>query len=84
MTETRVPKDQCPRCGHVLDAATGDGVPVPGDLAVCLYCHGVLVFTVNLQLRPMLAREWDALPESVKAQVEHMWQVLARVQREEN
>lgn len=41
--------DQCPHCGHRTDAATGIGTndrPDPGDLAVCIRCGGVAIYTV--------------------------------------
>lgn len=40
-----IPKETCPYCGHMVDAATevtNDGdKPEEGDLMVCFYCGGV-------------------------------------------
>jgi hypothetical protein len=53
----RVPKSQCPWCGHGLDAVGGGSKirpPDPGDLTICLYCGGVAQFDEDLNLeRPL-------------------------------
>lgn len=44
----------CTNCGKVNDAATaldGDIQPEPGDVAVCLYCHHLMVYGDGLTLR---------------------------------
>ena len=46
----------CPQCGKVLDAATPTRLedkraPEPGDISVCLHCHGLLVYGDDMSLR---------------------------------
>lgn len=53
MKTTDLPGSLCRRCGKALDAASGSGdaVPTPGDVSVCMYCGTLAVFTDELRLR---------------------------------
>jgi hypothetical protein len=60
---TRLPETRCPWCGKKIDAVshlTGDFVPKPGDLTVCLGCNGTLVIGADHAPRlPLKAEiEW--------------------------
>lgn len=48
MTEDHhLPPVPCPSCGERLDTATpmfADGVPVDGDITICLKCGHIMVF----------------------------------------
>lgn len=79
MLAARLPLGFCPFCKAKLDAATmvpdqGPEVgPAPGDVTVCAYCQGVLMFDGDpLAIRiPTLAelKEVATLPELQRAQV---------------
>jgi hypothetical protein len=49
-------RPKCPQCGRVFDAcSTADREniePRPGDMMLCVYCGGLFVFALGLQLRP--------------------------------
>ena len=50
MKEHRMAARSCPGCGAHLDAATGvlgDEAPRKDDLTICLYCAGLLRFTIG-------------------------------------
>jgi hypothetical protein len=65
-TTTATAPRRCP-CGAPLEAATGDGAPRPGDVAVCMDCALPLRFDAKLQLQPVNHNELE--PE-VRRQVE--------------
>lgn len=66
---TMMPTCKCPTCGHVLDAATGDDGPQPGDLSVCAHCTGLSVVTDQLALRQMTQAEIDLLPPARRQEI---------------
>lgn len=50
MKEHRMAAQPCPGCGAHLDAATGvlgDEGPRKDDLTICVYCAGLLQFTIG-------------------------------------
>jgi hypothetical protein len=58
------PKDECPYCHGDLGCARPlDGMPVPkaGDMSVCFYCGGFLIFTAPYVVRAMTDEEYRAL-----------------------
>lgn len=57
--------NSCPYCHEKLgDAAklTGDLVPSQGDVSVCAYCGGFLIFTEPYVVRALTDEEYEALP----------------------
>ena len=60
-TTTTLPGRSCPVCHATLDGISGDGVPAPGDITLCLYCLVYLVLTDDLGLRKLTDGEWIAL-----------------------
>jgi hypothetical protein len=70
MSDIRVPKCNCPKCGHNLDAATemtphGGGVQ-PGNLGVCAYCGAMLIYTDNLLPEILTEEQFKPLPIEIK------------------
>ena len=60
---TEIPPSPCPFCDRpndVASEATGHS-PGPGDVAVCLSCASVLVFSEDMHQRAMTKDEWDGL-----------------------
>ena len=72
-------REACPHCGRPLDseaqvtekgAPRPRGGPKPGDVAVCIGCAGLLVFTKALSRRKMTyleEMELEREPEAWKA-----------------
>lgn len=63
---TKMGKDFCPTCNHTCDAAgTEDGkpgVPVPGDVSICLNCGEFLEYASDMALikiRPETIRNME-------------------------
>lgn len=54
----RIPRSQCPHCGHRLNAASAAGLPRPrpGDLSVCIGCGEVVQFGPRLSFKRVPAR----------------------------
>ena len=67
ITTTRLPASTCPSCGLELDATTGVGEPVPGDLSICGRCAEVLVFDKDLHQAKATAAELEALDDRSRA-----------------
>lgn len=74
-TDYRTPIIKCFNCHKEMDAATPHPDetdvrgPVEGDVAVCLYCSHIGIYTVEFQLRAPTEAEMDeiaALPEVQK------------------
>lgn len=58
-------EDQCPHCGHTFDCASSERkeqVPEPGDVSVCLYCTGFMIFNEEMKLRVLTAEEIAEMP----------------------
>jgi len=74
---------ECPYCGRDFNSAISiEGhSPKPGDISVCLYCAGILVFTETLGYRKMEDGELENLPEEysdVKETIEkYVYSVLS-------
>lgn len=64
MTEP-VPVTFCEGCGARNNSATvtdnSSSVPTEGDVSICAYCGMAGVYRADQTVRPMTAREWDAL-----------------------
>jgi hypothetical protein len=81
MRSDRVPAQPCPWCGKKLDAAASvdrEHPPVEGDITVCLYCEGCIVFGAGLGLARLLRAERRALPAAKRR---HLERVLGLVRR---
>ena len=55
----KMPPALCPTCNKSLDGALGvdyTGAPKPNDIAICLYCHSINVFTEDLTLETANAK----------------------------
>jgi hypothetical protein len=61
----RLLDDRCPKCDHVLDAATPavgpSRKPRPGDLSVCLNCANLLTFKADLLVRTLTLDELERI-----------------------
>ena len=58
------PTNKCSACGYVMDRATtisGDDAPSAGDISVCLKCGCIAMYTPDLRLIALLARELQIL-----------------------
>jgi hypothetical protein len=50
---TRLPADNCPWCGYLIDAASpidGKATPKPSDITLCLSCGSVLQFGADMRV----------------------------------
>lgn len=70
LISTRVPDSKCPVCGKVLDTASGNAAPEPGDISVCFYCHNIMVFDENLALQK--ADEENELVKELKETIKRI------------
>ena len=65
MSDIRLPKSTCPKCGYEMDAAhpmeTGT-VPDVGDFSICAGCGELNAFGEGLALRPVEVDELLAMP----------------------
>jgi hypothetical protein len=68
MTTTRTRLNRCPRCNRKIDSATPisdrNVVPTPGDLSACWYCGEILVFTHDLSIRKVEAKDLEGVSDS--------------------
>jgi hypothetical protein len=62
-TDSPLPVDHCPVCGHAADVAStrSGAAPSPGDISACLACASALVFDDDLRLRRMTQAEFADL-----------------------
>lgn len=56
-TTVNLPPLACPHCGKVLEGTTGDCEPRGGDVSICVYCLGYLIFESATTLRAATAEE---------------------------
>jgi hypothetical protein len=76
---TRTPKCCCLNCGALLEAATGNGRPRPGDLTACLQCGAVMLFDDDLTVRRMTQEEADLI-RSDTALMDYLGRLVRTVQ----
>ncbi len=66
-------KDHCPHCGEILDAATAaEGkheIPNPGDVSVCIYCAGLLVYADDMALTKLSDELFNSIPLEVRLEL---------------
>lgn len=77
MKTTRMGKDFCPVCKHMVDCASGmedkpDYIPVPGHLAVCLYCAAINQYGSDMALHILPKVVWDTIPKDIQEKVMRM------------
>lgn len=78
----RVRGGKCNQCGEKLDAYTAfrhDASPKPGDLTMCLRCGLCYSFTETLELEPLSAEQFSALPEGTRAELTLLLLLRAQV-----
>jgi hypothetical protein len=67
---------RCPACQTRLNMATyprsGNAVPKPGDVTVCVYCTMVCWFNTDLTVRALTPTELADLPIKKRMQVEDL------------
>lgn len=64
MKTTEIAQDTCPECGKNMDRATsltGDHVPAPGDITVCIKCAKILKFSSDMKLEKKASGDLDQL-----------------------
>jgi hypothetical protein len=61
MKGPNLPKQRCPNCRRRVNTAspgpTGKQQPSPGDMAVCFYCHHLMVFADDMTMRDLTDAE---------------------------
>ncbi len=65
----KMPESKCPLCGRILQAASGDRQPTPGDISVCTECGGLALFDSDLILRELTPEELEAVPQELRSMV---------------
>ena len=75
---------RCPNCLELMDAATGYGLPSPGDLAVCIECGSVNMYTEAMQLVRLSSEEIDGLDDRLKFQIAVFQEVVANIRAGES
>lgn len=78
---TRTPKNMCPHCGSLVDAATGDRTPEAGDFTICLYCAGINRFNDNLLLVKSNLQE---VPQYLRLLVKQFQEASQKISRSKN
>lgn len=76
--DTIHPPRACATCGKRLDCSSGDAgaKPVPGALSICAYCGAFAQYDDALELRPLSAAEFAALPADVRSLMEETRDLL--------
>ena len=76
----------CPKCGKILDAATGMGdySPKPGDVTVCIGCEGVLQYTEDFHLQPIPDQVWAEMDVDEKADIQHAIEAARKMKQRLN
>ena len=56
---------RCPACGRPVEGCTNldeeDGSPEPGDIAMCMWCGGLLCFTDDMTFRIATPEDLDKI-----------------------
>lgn len=62
----------CPHCGVELNATTNindEAPPRPGDLSICFYCAGFLIFSDKLALEKLSHEQLEDSDETARASI---------------
>ena len=66
-SDYRTPRQFCPRCEKLLDAATGKNKgPAEGDFTMCVYCGHVMKFDKFLRLTEVTDEEFEEVREELE------------------
>jgi hypothetical protein len=60
MSDYHVPDSRCTNCGENIDAANpvnGGRSPQPEDIALCFYCHHLMIYGKEMKLRNLTDEE---------------------------
>lgn len=80
---TKMGHDNCPKCGHVLDAISSAGdkefKPGPGDITICCYCTAILRFADDMALDEFSPLLMDTLSEEAQKHLLATIRVLIKV-----
>ena len=76
----------CPKCGKILNAATGMGdySPRPGDVTVCIGCEGLLQYTEELHLETMSDQRWAEMDPEEKAEIQNAIEMIREMKKLQN
>jgi len=79
-----MPSNPCPHCEAPLAWATGFNTapPAPGDPTLCNECGHLLVFTEDLNLRPISEDDWKTYSPHLRKQLREMEATAKRDARE--
>jgi hypothetical protein len=75
--------EPCPKCGYLLDAASGldhEESPTAGDFTLCLSCAAILVFDAELHVVLASVAALEALDADTFMQLMRVRQCVIRVQ----
>lgn len=73
---TRMGKDYCPNCEHLLDSASaafGKHVPKPHDVTVCFYCAVILEFSDDMALVKLPWKTYNKLDQETQLQLGNIY-----------
>jgi len=75
-----MPEMACPHCGERLNMATAvseEVLPKDGDLTICVFCKGLMIFEKGLRLRKLSNdEESDALDDPRVAAVKNAIRII--------
>lgn len=76
----------CPKCGKILNAATGMGdySPRPRDVTVCIGCEGLLQYTEELHLEVLPDQRWAEMDPEEKEEIRHAIEMVRAVKKLKN
>ena len=75
---------KCPKCGHILDAATSleNASPKPGDVTICVGCGNLLEFLKDKPwLAPISQEKLGALDEDNRKTLESLRNAIGEMLR---
>ncbi len=79
------PARTCPYCGYKMDRASlGLGLarePTPGDLMLCIECHGLAILTEDFRHRAMTAEDRAAVAPAMRKALEQAVAALIEIKK---
>ena len=74
----------CPYCKADNPMATKlddkDAIPIPGDVGVCFYCAGLLVYAEQGKVKPMTDNDYKKLDKKTRAELDAQADAVRRLQ----